>query len=1645
MRPLACIPLGLLALLPFVAPAQLPLSHVPAPATQAFTLIEALSADPDYLSLLKLVQRAKLVPTLNRLNGSTFFAPTNDAISRHADSNPLWKYALDENAPELTDNLHLRLRQELFYHLFNYTLSVLPTEQTPQQYKTLLYPRDYTEPPTRAPPPFPPWMPIPNGTLGTEPQRLRLSYRDDAVWAGVDAFGNRGAKVVKDRVETSNGLLIGLDDVLEMPPDLATVISRHPKLSYFSKILTPELTAFLNSTSTLTVFLPEDDAWQAMQPWERLYLESGFASDDLLQILNLHTVIPNEVKWSDSFTDQAVNFTTIHGRKLEIVPVEENKIKVSEAELVEPDVYASNGVLHTVSSLLIPPGALRHTPEKYLLGLNCTEFVSLIHSVNLTHLINDPDAQYTILAPRDDVLKLFGHHELPHRGSEELKRVLQYHFLPGKWAPKKLQDGMLVESALEEPGLDGRQVMTIEVTDEGKKKDDSKAIRFAGAGVMGEHADIDNTVIYFVSRPLVPPGDVMETALPELELSTFIAGIFSTNLAEVLKSTPRATLLMPPNGAFKRIGLLVSNHLLASSSKADFERVIRHHALFGVEYADPLVSGSQRTFGTLEGSDLHVERRGTNRTVYFTPSGGWAEMQAELHSRNMLTQTGVIHEVSDILIPRSVHLTVGKLSKAAKATTMTTMVIKAGFGWVLNGTAPPEGSPWSEVGMKTMGWTLLCPTDDAFKQVNLTDLYANEERLQAIVAQHLIPTPNPSPSEGQTPGKSVRAAAVIDALVNNRPLPLDDSATYATLQSMGSAYGDVLVRVLDGDEGTVLGIKGARGRDGAQDWARVLSWGRSTTGDGSGGVVQIDRLLVPYAPTWYEEYGGPVAVGVGGVMLILLFFLGVRWVWRRDTTEATYEPSDAALAEETQRTSTTTESVKSFVSGGVGGVAAVLVGHPFDLTKTRLQTAAPGTYTGAIDVVKKAVAHDGVKGLYRGVVPPLVGVTPIFALSFWAYDMSKALILSLTPQRTSKELSIPELATAGFLSAIPTTLVTAPVERAKVLLQVQGQTPGGPQYKGVFDVVRHLYREGGVRSVFRGSVATVARDGPGSAAYFAAYEVTKKMLTPVGASPSDLNLGAVIVAGGTAGIAMWSIAIPPDVLKSRIQSAPTGTYSGFLDCARKTIAADGVAALWRGLGPAMARAFPANAATFVSDFLARYITMSSSSTSGYVPHKITTTKGRCLSASQVAKDPSAFEEWSSFQNCEQASLAPDVPPSIEPHTSVVFKLDGHLPSVWLAGKVCFPEFLKFLAAAQESSPELFSDVPHDAERRGILRDLQNIFTAWESACRMRDSSRKWSEADYASGVYGGTESSTQARAQCTISLPYPVSRHRITPDAVRILNGKTAKPDGALFIPSRLLAPALCKGAQSPYNVLHRRSREKKHTSDEASSDASFRCQSTICAKLPDASVFEIASAFWEDKKPSQDELAVAYRQNRMATTAALRQLHALGVHAPVFGLVWAEGSVRAHADWWVVTEAGGESVLICSAPYASLSQTDRRRSSAFHQWNLAEPADIIEVYLLIRNLDRWTAGMFRDTVVADITTLAQRVEAKQTDVVSWVRKGDVAASGARERAPPVLATPAPLVKVTVEVAVETADPAPAKRKGKKRKHAPRTSMGSTH
>ena len=223
MRLPGYLPLSLFGIIPLTLAAQVSFL-VPQQNASVLSgnIIDALSSDPDYTSLLTLLQKAKLIPTLNKLNESTFFAPTNDAIKQHTDSHPLWREVLDGSTAELRDNVQEQLRQELFYHLLNSTLShEAPDDQVTEVLKTLHYPRKSTSgPPSRAPPPNPPWLPTPGGTLGGEPQRLRYTARDSKSFIGANAFGQGGVEVSKPAVNTSNGLLLGIGAVLDVPEDL---------------------------------------------------------------------------------------------------------------------------------------------------------------------------------------------------------------------------------------------------------------------------------------------------------------------------------------------------------------------------------------------------------------------------------------------------------------------------------------------------------------------------------------------------------------------------------------------------------------------------------------------------------------------------------------------------------------------------------------------------------------------------------------------------------------------------------------------------------------------------------------------------------------------------------------------------------------------------------------------------------------------------------------------------------------------------------------------------------------------------------------------------------------------------------------------------------------------------------------------------------------------------------------------------------------------------------------------------------------------------------------------------------------------------------------------------------------------------------
>jgi len=137
-----------------------------------------------------------------------------------------------------------------------------------------------------------------------------------------------------------------------------------------------------------------------------------------------------------------------------------------------------------------------------------------------------------------------------------------------------------------------------------------------------------------------------------------------------------------------------------------------------------------------------------------------------------------------------------------------------------------------------------------------------------------------------------------------------------------------------------------------------------------------------------------------------------------------------------------------------------------------------------------------------------------------------------------------------------------------------------------------------------------------------------------------------------------------------------------------------------------------------------------------------------------------------------------------------------------------------------------------------------------------------------------------------------------------------------------------------------------------------------------------------------------AYRQNRMATAAAVRHLHSLHVKAPVFGLVWSDGSVRAHVDWCVSKE--DEPPIVRSALFSGAHADDGLGSPAY-EWDLRSPANIIQVFLLVKNIDDWTLNGFLECVEAGIADLEESVLIKRYAYQPWKRVGTLKAPRPKE------------------------------------------------
>lgn len=289
-------------------------------------------------------------------------------------------------------------------------------------------------------------------------------------------------------------------------------------------------------------------------------------------------------------------------------------------------------------------------------------------------------------------------------------------------------------------------------------------------------------------------------------------------------------------------------------------------------------------------------------------------------------------------------------------------------------------------------------------------------------------------------------------------------------------------------------------------------------------------------------------------------------------SEGKLNDAQEALARVTRRTSgwlhSILESAHHFALGSIAGAFGAFMVYPIDLVKTRIQNqrgqAGARLYNNSIDCFRKVLQNEGVRGLYSGVLPQLIGVAPEKAIKLTVNDLARR---QFTDQKTGR-ITLPAEILAGGTAGFCQVIFTNPLEIVKIRLQVQGELvkrSEGVQKRSAMWIVRNL----GVVGLYKGATACLLRDGPFSAIYFPTYAHLKKDL--FGETPQKkLGVVQLLTAGAIAGMPAAYLTTPCDVIKTRLQvEARKGdqTYNGLVDAARKIYRDEGFKAFWKG-GPA---------------------------------------------------------------------------------------------------------------------------------------------------------------------------------------------------------------------------------------------------------------------------------------------------------------------------------------------------------------------------------------------------------------------------------------------------------------------------------------------
>ncbi|MCB9730221.1 MAG: fasciclin domain-containing protein [Deltaproteobacteria bacterium] len=357
---------------------------------------------------------------------------------------------------------------------------------------------------------------------------------------GSDVFVG-GAKVTMTDIAASNGIIHVIDAVLlppaEGPGNLVEVATA---AGSFTTLLTAldaaELTATLSGDGPFTVFAPTDAAFDALEASAPGTIAAVLADKELLTKILLYHVVDGEVPASEVVTKSSV--MTKAGLEL-TVEVVGSDVFVGGAKVTMTDIAASNGIIHVIDAVLLPPAeGPGNLVEVATAAGSFTTLLTALDAAELTATLSG-DGPFTVFAPTDaafDALEASAPGTIAAvlADKELLTKILLYHVVDGEVPASEV---VTKSSVMTKAGLE----LTVEVV--------GSDVFVGGAKVTMTDIAASNGIIHVIDAVLLPPaegpGNLVEVATAAGSFTTLLTALDAAELTATLSGDGPFTVFAP--------------------------------------------------------------------------------------------------------------------------------------------------------------------------------------------------------------------------------------------------------------------------------------------------------------------------------------------------------------------------------------------------------------------------------------------------------------------------------------------------------------------------------------------------------------------------------------------------------------------------------------------------------------------------------------------------------------------------------------------------------------------------------------------------------------------------------------------------------------------------------------------------------------------------------------------------------------------------------------------------------------------------------------------------------------------------------------------------------------------------------------------